>query len=202
MLQVRSSSPEAGPMHPTLDAPAPSPLRRKPTRAETARANGARSRGPFTDVDKARSRTNALKHGLRSAEFGLLPDEDADVWETHLARVRRRGGARDQAAQSRRADRLKARPFPREGEAVLEALITELEAVEDPRDPCKVEHRLIDILVIAVCAVLGQAESFEDMADYGRCKHAGLRRFLALPNGIPSHDTFRRVFMLIDPDAF
>ena len=85
---------------------------------------------------------------------------------------------------------------------MLEALITEFEAVEDPRDPCKVEHRLIDILVIAVCAVLGAAESFEDMADYGRCKEAWLRRFLALPNGIPSHDTFRRVLMLIDPDAF
>ena len=85
---------------------------------------------------------------------------------------------------------------------MLEALIAEFEAVEDPRDPCRVEHRLIDILVIAVCAVLGQAESFEDMADYGRCKHAWLKRFLALPNGIPSHDTFRRVFMLIDPDAF
>ena len=85
---------------------------------------------------------------------------------------------------------------------MLEALITEFEAVEDPRDPCKVEHRLIDILVIAVGAVLGAAESFEDMADYGRCKEAWLRGFLALPNGIPSHDTFRRVFMLIDPDRF
>jgi predicted transposase YbfD/YdcC len=85
---------------------------------------------------------------------------------------------------------------------MLEALITEFGAIEDPRDPCRVEHRLIDILVIAVCAVIGAAESFEDMADYGRCKHAWLRRFLALPNGIPSHDTFRRVFMLIDPDRF
>lgn len=85
---------------------------------------------------------------------------------------------------------------------MLEALITEFEAVEDPRDASRVEHRLIDILVIAVCAVLGQAESFEDMADYGRCKHEWLKRFLALPNGIPSHDTFRRVFLLIDPDRF
>jgi predicted transposase YbfD/YdcC len=85
---------------------------------------------------------------------------------------------------------------------MLDALIAEFEAIEDPRDPCKVEHRLIDILVIAVCAVIGAAESFEDVADYGRCKEAWLRRFLALPNGIPSHDTFRRVFMLIDPDRF
>jgi predicted transposase YbfD/YdcC len=84
---------------------------------------------------------------------------------------------------------------------MLEALITEFEAIEDPRDPCKVEHRLVDILVVAVCAVIAAAESFEDMADYGRCKEAWLRGFLALPNGIPSHDTFRRVFMLIDPDA-
>ena len=83
-----------------------------------------------------------------------------------------------------------------------EALITELEAIEDPRCGWKVEHRLIDVLVIAVCAVLGEAESFEDIALYGRCKHAWLARFLALPNGIPSHDTFRRVLTLVDPEAF
>ena len=85
---------------------------------------------------------------------------------------------------------------------MLEALITELEAIEDPRCGWKVEHRLIDVLVIAVCAVLGEAESFEDIALYGRGKEGWLRRFLALPNGIPSHDTFRRVLMLVDPDAF
>jgi predicted transposase YbfD/YdcC len=85
---------------------------------------------------------------------------------------------------------------------MLEALITELEAIEDPRCGWKVEHRLLDILVIAVCAVLGEAESFEDIALYGRCKRAWLEGFLELPNGIPSHDTFRRVLMLVDPDAF
>src|SRR5436305_14960805 len=85
---------------------------------------------------------------------------------------------------------------------MLDALIKELAAIEDPRCAWKVEHRLIDILVIAVCAVLGEAESCEDIALYGRCKEAWLRGFLALPNGIPSHDTFRRVFTLIDPEAF
>jgi predicted transposase YbfD/YdcC len=85
---------------------------------------------------------------------------------------------------------------------MLEALITELEAIEDPRCGWKVEHRLIDILVIAVCAVLGEAESFEDIALYGRSKQAWLKGFLALANGIPSHDTFRRVLMLVDPDVF
>src|SRR3954471_9195018 len=85
---------------------------------------------------------------------------------------------------------------------MLEALIAQLETIEDPRCEGKVEHRLLDILVIAVCAVLGEAESFEDIALYGRCKREWLERFLALPNGIPSHDTFRRVLMLVDPDAF
>jgi DDE_Tnp_1-associated/Transposase DDE domain len=75
-------------------------------------------------------------------------------------------------------------------------------AIEDPRCGGKVEHRLLDILVIAVCAVIACAESWDDIALYGRSKLAWLRTFLELPNGVPSHDTFRRVFMLIDPDAF
>ena len=85
---------------------------------------------------------------------------------------------------------------------MLEALIKELAAIEDPRCGWKVEHRLIDVLVIAVCAVLGEAESFEDIALYGRRKRDWLGTFLELPDGIPSHDTFRRVLMLVDPDAF
>src|ERR671933_1725473 len=85
---------------------------------------------------------------------------------------------------------------------MLQALIAELAPIEDPRCAWKVEHRLIDILVIAVCAVLGEAETFEDIALYGRCKRQWLGGFLALPNGIPSHDTFRRVLTLVDPDAF
>jgi predicted transposase YbfD/YdcC len=85
---------------------------------------------------------------------------------------------------------------------MLEALITAFAPIEDPRCDWKVEHKLLDILVIAVCAVLAQAESFEDIALYGRCKRDWLQRFLALPGGIPSHDTFRRVLMLVDPARF
>ena len=85
---------------------------------------------------------------------------------------------------------------------MIEKLIEHLSELDDPRCPGKVEHRLIDILVIAVCAVIACAESWEDIALYGRSKLDWLRQFLALPNGIPSHDTFRRVFMLIDPNAF
>lgn len=85
---------------------------------------------------------------------------------------------------------------------LINQLMEHFSDLDDPRCPGKVEHRLIDILVIAVCAVIACAESWEDIALYGRSKRDWLRQFLALPNGIPSHDTFRRVFMLIDPDAF
>ena len=84
----------------------------------------------------------------------------------------------------------------------VEKLGQYLVAIEDPRCSGKVEHRLVEVLVIAVCAVIACAESWDDIALYGRSKLAWLRTFLDLPNGIPSHDTFRRVFMLIDPDAF
>ncbi len=80
----------------------------------------------------------------------------------------------------------------------LAACFTEL---ADPRETRRCDHRLIDILAIAVCAVIACAESWEDIALYGRSRRAWLETFLELPNGIPSHDTFRRVFMLIDPDA-
>ena len=84
----------------------------------------------------------------------------------------------------------------------IESLVQHFSVVEDPRCQGKIDHRLIDILVIAVCAVIACAESWDDIALYGRSKLAWLRSFLELPNGIPSHDTFRRVFMLIDPEAF
>ena len=83
-----------------------------------------------------------------------------------------------------------------------EALVVYFSEIEDPRWAGKVEHRLLDVLVIAVCATIAGAESCEDMALYGRSKAAWLGGFLSLQGGIPSHDTFRRVFMLIDPEAF
>src|SRR4051794_21972850 len=84
----------------------------------------------------------------------------------------------------------------------IETLVQHFGTVEDPRCCGKIEHRLLDILVIGVCAVIACAESWCDIALYGRSKLAWLQTFLELPNGIPSHDTFRRVFMLIDPDTF
>ena len=84
----------------------------------------------------------------------------------------------------------------------VRTLVEEFSALEDPRCRGKVEHRLIDILVIAVCAVIAGAKSWGDIALYGRSKIGWLGTFLALPNGIPAHDTFRRVFMLIDTERF
>src|SRR4051812_20889960 len=83
----------------------------------------------------------------------------------------------------------------------IERLVGHFGAVADSRRR-KGEDPPTDILVIAVCAVIACAESWNDIALYGRSKLAWLRTFLELPNGIPSHDTFRRVFMLIDPEAF
>ncbi|MGB1207715.1 MAG: ISAs1 family transposase [Paracoccaceae bacterium] len=81
-------------------------------------------------------------------------------------------------------------------------LLTCFESIAEPRQAGKVEHRLEDVLAITVCAVLAHAETFEDIELYGRHKENWLRQFLDLPNGIPSHDTFRRVFMLVNAERF
>jgi predicted transposase YbfD/YdcC len=75
-------------------------------------------------------------------------------------------------------------------------------ALPDPRiDRCK-RHQLLDIVTIAVCGVICGANTWVAVAEFGRSKEAWLRGFLALPNGIPSHDTFGRVFAALDPVAF
>lgn len=63
-------------------------------------------------------------------------------------------------------------------------------------------HELTDILVISICTLLCGGESFNDMEDFGRAKEDWLCTFLALPNGIPSHDTFNRVFAAMNPARF
>ncbi len=77
-------------------------------------------------------------------------------------------------------------------------------SIPDPRIDRTKLHGLLDILVIAVCAVLCGAEGWEDMEEFGRAKQTWLkeRLGLALQNGIPSPDTFRRVLARIDPEAF
>lgn len=71
----------------------------------------------------------------------------------------------------------------------------------DPRIDRTKKHALGDILVIALAATIAGADSWEEVEQFGEAKHDWLRRFLALPNGIPSHDTFGRVFARLDPGA-
>ena len=72
----------------------------------------------------------------------------------------------------------------------------------DPRQKGKIEHMLQDIIIIALCAVISGANTWPDIYVYGLAKEDWLRTFLQLPNGIPSADTLRRVFILIDKDEF
>jgi predicted transposase YbfD/YdcC len=72
----------------------------------------------------------------------------------------------------------------------------------DPRIERTKRHQLLDIITIAVCAVVCGADSWTDVEAWGNAKLTWLRQYLALPNGIPSHDTFGRVFAVLDHDAF
>lgn len=72
----------------------------------------------------------------------------------------------------------------------------------DPRVRGRTRHRLVDIVVLAICGVIANCDDWPDIALFARKREAWFRRFLALPHGIPSHDTFARVFAHLDPCAF
>lgn len=74
--------------------------------------------------------------------------------------------------------------------------------LSDKRRGAGKRHKLIDILVIAICGIISGADDWPGIEEYGLCKEAWLRSILALPHGIPSHDTFERVFRMIDPEEF
>lgn len=74
--------------------------------------------------------------------------------------------------------------------------------LHDPRVRGRSQHLLVDIVVIAICAVVGNCDDWHDIVLFAHKREAWFRRFLKLPNGIPCHDTFERVFSLLDPLAF
>jgi predicted transposase YbfD/YdcC len=82
------------------------------------------------------------------------------------------------------------------------SLITHFQNLPDPRVNRTKDHDLIDLFVIAICTLLCGGESFNDMEDFGHAKHDWFKTFLPLRNGIPSHDTFNRLFAALDPKAF
>jgi predicted transposase YbfD/YdcC len=82
------------------------------------------------------------------------------------------------------------------------SILTHFAALPDPRRPRRRLHRLLDLIAIAICAVIAGCDDWVEVAAYGRKKRTWLQTFLPLPHGIPSHDTFSRVFRLLDPRAF
>lgn len=83
---------------------------------------------------------------------------------------------------------------------IQEQLLSYVEGIKDPRSQRTQKHKFKDIIVIALLAVIAGAEGWEDIENYGQSKLQWLQEFLELPNGIPSDDTFRRVFERIKPE--
>ena len=84
----------------------------------------------------------------------------------------------------------------------MASLLTILAGITDPRSGNAQRHELLDILVIALAASVCGAETCVDFAEFAEDREELLREFLSLENGLPSHDTFSRVFRLLDPAAF
>ncbi len=81
----------------------------------------------------------------------------------------------------------------------MHSLITIFRGVADPRSGNAKRHELLDVLTIALTASICGCESCVEFADFGQDREALFREFLSLKNGLPSHDTFSRLFRLIDP---
>lgn len=82
------------------------------------------------------------------------------------------------------------------------ALIDHFATLTDPRIDHTKRHQLLDLITIALCAIISGADEWVAMEEYGNAKRGWLDTFLTLPNGIPSHDTFGRLFAALDPDQF
>jgi predicted transposase YbfD/YdcC len=84
---------------------------------------------------------------------------------------------------------------------LADSIIEHFGDLEDPRRDNR-WHLLIDIVFITICAVICSAESWEDIEQFGQAKEGWLRKYLRLPHGIPSEDTFARVFAVLEPKEF
>ena len=87
-------------------------------------------------------------------------------------------------------------------EGALRDLETIFSQVEDPRIERTKRHRLRDVIILAICGVICGAEGWVEIEEFGKAKEAWFTELLSLPNGIPSHDTFGRVFAHLDPKQF
>lgn len=89
-----------------------------------------------------------------------------------------------------------------EGDGHQSDLAHQFASLKDPRIERTKRHDLLEIIVIAICGILCGADAWVEIAEFGQAKAAWLQQCLRLPKGIPSHDTFGRVFALLDPQAF
>ena len=87
-------------------------------------------------------------------------------------------------------------------EPVRAAITEHFALLKDPGIQLKTVYKLIDIIIITICAVICGADDWTEVVDYAKAKKDWLKKFLALPHGIPSHDTFGRVFSLLRPEEF
>lgn len=86
--------------------------------------------------------------------------------------------------------------------ALIEKMALVFSDIEDPRVERTCVHLLTDILIMGILSVIAGGKGWEDMENYGLSKYEWLEQFLTLPEGIPSADTFRRVFERINPKLF
>jgi predicted transposase YbfD/YdcC len=128
--------------------------------------------------------------GLFSHTSGLGPDSDGRL----LGVEENRSGART-TPMLHRSDVKTTSQSPA-------TILEHFAALPDPRREHGKRHDLGEIVFIAICAVLCGADTWQEIADYATSKVDWLKTFLTLPGGVPSHDTFRRVFCLLDPMAF
>jgi predicted transposase YbfD/YdcC len=82
------------------------------------------------------------------------------------------------------------------------SLLEHFSELEDPRIERNMKHNMMDVIAIAICAVIANANDWNEIETWAFCKKDWLKTFLALPNGIPSHDTFNRFFSAVDPQKF
>jgi predicted transposase YbfD/YdcC len=82
----------------------------------------------------------------------------------------------------------------------LASLKEHFETIDDPRAAHRIQHQLLDMVMIVICAIICGADSWVEIEQYGLSKESWLSTFLELPNGIPSHDTFERLFARLKPE--
>lgn len=83
------------------------------------------------------------------------------------------------------------------------SILTIFSDIKDPRTDSDFKlHLLIDIIFITICAVICRCDTWDEISEFGKVKEDWFSKYLKLPNGIPSHDTFRRIFMLLNPTEF